>query len=68
MKRFITLALAFSSIYLFGQNPQLLKDVFPGNNTGTIQNVVKTTGYTFFNEDDDDADTDKSCRRRPASC
>jgi len=48
-------------IFLFGllafcQNPIMLKDVFPGNNSGTIQQIVKTTNYTFFNEDDEDAD------------
>jgi ELWxxDGT repeat protein len=42
---------------VFSQNPQMLKDVFPGNNSGTIQQIVKTGNYVFFNEDDDDADT-----------
>ncbi len=53
-----TLATLCVCSLLFSQNPQMLKDVFPGNNSGTIQNIVKTSGYTFFNEDDDDADTD----------
>ncbi len=47
----------------FSQNPQLLKDVFPGNNTGTIQRIVKTSNYIFFNQDDDDIDTDRSLFR-----
>ncbi|QNA44567.1 ELWxxDGT repeat protein [Lacibacter sediminis] len=45
------------------QNPILLKDVSPGNNSGTIQQIVKTSNYTFFNENDGGAATDRSLYR-----
>ncbi|MBX2918490.1 MAG: T9SS type A sorting domain-containing protein [Ferruginibacter sp.] len=56
MKKLISLLLLISTMVVDAQNPLMLKDVFPGNNSGTIQQIIKTTNYTFFNEDDDDAD------------
>ena len=63
MKKLICFLLPAFAMSASGQNPFLLKDVFPGNNSGTIQNIVKTTNYSFFNEDDDDPDTDQSLFR-----
>src|SRR6186713_127625 len=63
MKKLIALFLTFISINSFSQNPLLLKDVVPGNNTGTIQQIVKTSNYTFFNENDGGAATDRSLYR-----
>jgi ELWxxDGT repeat protein len=63
MKKLITLFLTFISINSFSQNPLLLKDVTLGNNSGTIQHIVKTTNYTFFNENDGGASTDRSLYR-----
>jgi len=31
------------------QNPLLLRDVFPGTTGSSIQQIVKTSNYTFFN-------------------
>jgi len=62
-KVYSTLAAIFYCSLILAQNPQMLKDIFPGNNTGTIQRIVKTTNYTFFNQDDDDADADQSLFR-----
>lgn len=62
-KLYLTLTSIVICYSVLSQNPQMLKDVFPGANSGTIQNIVKTTGYTFFNEDDDDPDTEKSLFR-----
>ncbi|MBX2935397.1 MAG: hypothetical protein KF825_14220, partial [Ferruginibacter sp.] len=56
MKKLISLLLLTGTLGVVAQNPQMLKDVFPGNNSGTIQQIIKTSNYTFFNEDDDDAD------------
>ncbi len=56
MKKLISFFLLVSALDTVAQNPVLLKDVFPGNNTGTIQQIVKTVNYTFFNEDDNDPD------------
>ena len=63
MKKWIILFLVFISINSISQNPLLLKDVVPGNNTGTIQQIVKTSNYTFFNENDGGASTDRSLYR-----
>lgn len=57
------IALMLLSLTAICQNPLLLKDVFPGNNPGTIQQIVKTTNYSFFTEDDDDPDSDRSLFR-----
>lgn len=56
MKKLISLLLLTGTLGVVAQNPQMLKDVFPGNNSGTIQQIIKTSNYTFFNEDDNDAD------------
>lgn len=45
------------------QNPLLLKDVFPGSTGSGIQQIVKTSNYTFFNAEDDDADADRGLYR-----
>ena len=45
------------------QNPLLLKDVFPGITGSGIQQIVKTSNYTFFNAEDDDADADRGLYR-----
>jgi ELWxxDGT repeat protein len=63
MKKLITLFLIFISINSFSQNPLLLKDVSPGNNSATIQHIVKTSNYTFFNENDGGASTGRSLYR-----
>jgi len=63
MKKLITLFLIFISIDSISQNPLLLKDVSPGNNSGTILQIVKTSNYTFFNENDGGAATDRSLYR-----
>lgn len=63
MKKLLPFLLMAFAINAGAQNPALLKDVFPGNNSGTIQQIVKTSNYVFFNEDDDDPDTDPSLFR-----
>lgn len=45
------------------QNPQQLKDVYPGSAGSGIQQIVKTSNYTFFNADDDDVDLDRGLYR-----
>jgi ELWxxDGT repeat protein len=55
--------LLFLFFQAFSQNPVMLKDVAPGNNSGTIQHIVKTGNYTFFNENDGGATTDRSLYR-----
>ena len=47
----------------FPQNPLLLKDVSPSSTGGTIQQIVKTSNYTFFNQNDGGAATDRSLYR-----
>lgn len=56
MKKLISLLLFISTMVVNAQNPQMLKDIYPSNNSGSIQKIIKTSNYTFFNEDDDDAD------------
>jgi len=45
------------------QNPRLLKDVYPGTAGSSIQQIVKTTNFTFFNAEDDDPDLDRGLYR-----
>lgn len=47
----------------FSQNPILLKDVAPGAAGGSIQQIIKTSNYTFFNQNDGGAATDRSLYR-----
>ncbi|MBF2708325.1 ELWxxDGT repeat protein [Flavobacterium soyangense] len=63
-KFFFSYVIFLNGLMAFCQNPQLLKDVTPGNNTsGTIAQIVKTSNYTFFNENDGGAATDRSLYR-----
>jgi len=61
----ITLAILmlFSFYAATSQNPRLLKDVYPGATGSSIGQIVKTTGYTFFNAEDDDPDPDRGLYR-----
>lgn len=49
------------------QNPLLLKDVFPGTTGRGIQQNCKTSNYTFFNADDEDADLNQGLYRKDCS-
>ncbi len=62
-KIFFSYVIFLNGLLAFCQNPLLLKDVSPGNNSGTIANIVKTSNYTFFNENDGGATTDRSLYR-----
>ena len=64
MKKIILpLALLFIAGTVLCQNPRMLKDVFPGSTGSSIQQIVKTSNYTFFNAEDADADTDRGLYR-----
>jgi ELWxxDGT repeat protein len=63
MKKLTLLSFLLICIQSFSQNPQLLKEVVPGNNNGTIQQIVKTSNYTFFNQNDGGAASDRSLFR-----
>ncbi|MEO6612739.1 MAG: hypothetical protein ABIT05_08675 [Chitinophagaceae bacterium] len=64
MRKFhFCLLFIFAAAVSFCQNPQLLKDVYPGATGSGIQQIVKTTNYTFFNAEDDDADADRGLYR-----
>ncbi len=64
MKKFTLLTLFLLSIQaVFCQNPWLLKDVYPGATGSGIQEIVKTSGYTFFTAEDDDADANRGLYR-----
>lgn len=71
MKRIqLTTALLLFVLVAMAQNPVMLKDVYPGSlgglavipNTSPLQ-IAKTSGYTFFTAEDDDADPDKGLYR-----
>jgi ELWxxDGT repeat protein len=53
----------FAATTAFCQNPLLLKDVYPGATGSSIQQIVKTSNYTFFNAEDEDADADRGLYR-----
>ena len=57
---FVLLLLCITAIC---QNPLLLKDVYPGVTGSGIQQIVKTSNYTFFNAEDDDPDPDRGLYR-----
>ena len=64
MKKFsLSICVLLLVIAAKSQNPQLLKDVFPGATGSGIQQIVKTSNYIFFNADDDDVDTDRGLFR-----
>ena len=64
MKKIILpLALLFIAVTAFCQNPRMLKDVFAGSTGSSIQQIVKTSNYTFFNAEDDDLDADRGLYR-----
>ncbi len=62
-KVILPVILMLISITATSQNPLLLKDVYPGATGSGIQQIVKTTGYTFFNAEDDDPDPDRGLYR-----
>lgn len=62
-KLFLSIAVLFYGLLAISQNPQLLKDVYPGNTGSGIQQIVKTSNYTFFNAEDDDLDIDRGLYR-----
>jgi ELWxxDGT repeat protein len=62
-KLFLSIAILFFTILANCQNPQLLKDVYPGSTGSDIQEIVKTSNYTFFNAEDDDLDIDRGLYR-----
>ncbi len=55
--------LIFITATTIAQNPLLLKDVFPGATGSGIQQIVKTSNYTFFNAEDNDPDADRGLYR-----
>ena len=62
-KIFLAISILFGGLQAIGQNPLLLKDVYPGITGSGIQQIVKTSNYTFFNAEDDDPDTDRGLYR-----
>ena len=62
-KLFLSIAVLFYGLLAISQNPQLLKDVYPGSIGSGIQQIVKTSNYTFFNAEDDDLDIDRGLYR-----
>lgn len=62
-KIYLVFVCLFISVIAFCQNPFMLKDVYPGATGSGIQQIVKTTNYTFFNAEDDDADPDRGLYR-----
>lgn len=59
MKRISLFACTLLTSYVEAQNPFLLKDIMPGTAGSNTSEIVATkSGYTFFNADDADADTD----------
>ncbi|WP_462221311.1 hypothetical protein, partial [Ferruginibacter sp.] len=64
MKKFcMPFVLIFITATTIAQNPLLLKDVFPGATGSGIQQIVKTSNYTFFNAEDNDPDADRGLYR-----
>ena len=64
MKKII---LSFCQAFIFciviGQTPIMVKDIFPGFSGSGIQQIVRSSNYTFFNAEDDDPDTDRGLYR-----
>ena len=52
-----------SFIAAISQNPILLKDAYHGITGDGIQQIVKTSEYTFFNDEGVGADTERSLLR-----
>ncbi|MEO7446325.1 MAG: ELWxxDGT repeat protein, partial [Ferruginibacter sp.] len=48
-KIYAGLFLLFATVSAKSQNPFLLKDIYPGATGSGIQEIVKTSGFTFFN-------------------
>lgn len=64
MKKIILpLLLLLAYVTAISQNPLLLKDIYPGATGSGIQQIVKTSNYTFFNAEDDDPDADRGLYR-----
>ncbi|MDB5199770.1 MAG: hypothetical protein JWO92_1733 [Chitinophagaceae bacterium] len=62
-KIYLSVLFLFTLLVAFCQNPLMLKDVFPGATGSGIQQIVKTSNYTFFNAEDADADADRGLYR-----
>ena len=68
MKKIIFSTILFTlGVVVFGQNPIILKDIYPGATGSGIQQIVKTSNYTFFNAEDDDADLNRGLYRTDGS-
>jgi len=45
----LCLSIILSSVFCFGQNPTLVKDIYTGSTTSGIQEMVRTSNLAFFN-------------------
>jgi ELWxxDGT repeat protein len=62
-KIYLSVLFLMATLISFSQNPLLVKDIYPGLTGSSIQQIVKTTNYTFFNAEDDDADANRGLYR-----